>query len=121
MVEHVAHAFDEFRLVVSADQGLAPLLALTGALILTFTFIPAGVALILRGRVGERESPVVRGVKSVYAPALKLALRFRWSVIMGALVLVIACLALYSRMGSEFIPSLDRVKIDRATGFQGQQ
>jgi cobalt-zinc-cadmium resistance protein CzcA len=51
-------------------MAMTVLLALTGALILTFTFVPAGVALLLRGRVAERESLAVRGVKRIYAPAL---------------------------------------------------
>jgi cobalt-zinc-cadmium resistance protein CzcA len=88
-------------------MAMTVLLALTGALILTFTFVPAGVALLLRGRVAERESPAVRGAKRLYAPTLARALRFRWGVIAGAVALVAACLALFSRMGSEFIPSLD--------------
>lgn len=88
-------------------MALTVLLALTGALILTFTFIPAGFALLLRGHVAERESPLVRGTKHLYAPALKHALRLRWLVVTGAVVLVAACLALFPRLGSEFIPSLD--------------
>jgi heavy metal efflux system protein len=88
-------------------MALTVLLALTGALILTFTFVPAGVAVFLRGRVAERESAAVRGVKRAYAPALRQALRFRWGVIAAAVVLVVACLLLGTRMGSEFIPSLD--------------
>jgi cobalt-zinc-cadmium resistance protein CzcA len=88
-------------------MALTVLLALAGALILTFTFVPAGVALILRGRVAERESPVVRGVKRLYAPTLRHALRFRWAVIVGAVAFVVVCLLVGSRLGSEFIPSLD--------------
>ncbi len=88
-------------------MALTVLLALTGALILTFTFVPAAVALFLRGRVAERESIVVRQVKRAYSPALVRALRFRWIVIAGAAILVAASLFVGSRLGSEFIPSLD--------------
>ena len=88
-------------------MALTVLLALAGALILTFTFVPAGIALFLRGRVSEKESLVVRGIKRVYAPVLKRALVSRWPVIAGALVLVTASLLVFTRMGSEFIPSLD--------------
>ncbi len=88
-------------------MALTVLLALAGALVLTFTFVPAGVALFLRGRVAERESAAVRGVKRGYAPVLGAALRHRWAVIAGAGVLVAASLFLGTRMGSEFIPSLD--------------
>jgi cobalt-zinc-cadmium resistance protein CzcA len=83
------------------------LLALAGALLLTFTFVPAGVALLLRGRVAERESAFVRGVKRLYAPTLARALGARWAVIAGAVALVAGCLWIGSRLGSEFIPSLD--------------
>src|SRR5688572_30008165 len=88
-------------------MALTVLLALTGALILTFTFIPAGVALMLRGRVAERESPVVRGIKYAYAPALDAALRFRWPIVARAAQPVVAYPAPLRRMGKEFIPSLD--------------
>jgi cobalt-zinc-cadmium resistance protein CzcA len=88
-------------------MAMTVLLALTAALILTFTFVPAGVALLLRGRVGERESFFVRGVKRAYAPTLRHALRLRWLVVACAAVLVAACLLVGTRLGSEFIPSLD--------------
>ena len=88
-------------------MALTVLLALAGALILTFTFVPAAVALFLRGRVAERESAVVRGIKRAYAPALERALAWRWVVVAGAIVLVGASLWIGTRLGSEFIPSLD--------------
>jgi len=83
------------------------LLALVGALLLTFTFIPAGVALFLKGKVAERESPVIRLVKAGYRPALDRAIKHRWAVVSAAVVLLAACGLIASRMGSEFIPSLD--------------
>ncbi len=88
-------------------MALTVLLALAGALILTFTFVPAAVALFLRGHVAERESAVVRGIKRAYAPTLERALNLRWLVVAGAAVLVAACLWVGTRLGSEFIPSLD--------------
>ncbi len=88
-------------------MAMTVLLALTGALVLTFTFVPAAVALFLRGRVSERESAVVRVAKRGYAPLLTRALKFRWAVIATAAAFVAACLLLGTRLGSEFIPSLD--------------
>ena len=41
------------------------ILALLGALVLSVTFVPACVALLLTGRVSERESVLVRGAKRV--------------------------------------------------------
>ena len=82
-------------------------MALTAALILSLTFVPAAVALFVSGAVQERESPVMRGARYWYEPALDLALRFRIAVVAGAVVLVLASGLLASRLGSEFIPTLD--------------
>ncbi len=82
-------------------------LALTAALILSLTFIPAAVALFLTGRVAETESPLMRGARRWYAPALDWALRFPRLVAGGALVLVLASSFAATRMGAEFIPNLD--------------
>lgn len=82
------------------------LLALTGALILTFTFIPAAVAIFLTGRVAERENIVMRGMKRLYAPSLDWALRRRGATLTGALALLLLCGWLATRIGSEFVPQL---------------
>jgi cobalt-zinc-cadmium resistance protein CzcA len=50
---------------------------------------------------------VLRGARRLYAPALRTALRARWAVVAGAAVLVAVCLLAFTRLGSEFIPSLD--------------
>lgn len=83
------------------------LLALTGALILSLTFIPAGIATFLSKRISEKESFIIRWTKSVYEPLLKMALLFRYVVVLVAVIFVAICLALASRMGAEFLPSLD--------------
>jgi cobalt-zinc-cadmium resistance protein CzcA len=83
------------------------LLALGGALLLSFTLVPALAALLLRGRVSERESLAVRWSRSAYLPALRWALARRMPVLAGATLLVVVCGLLASRMGSEFVPTLD--------------
>ena len=83
------------------------LLALTGALILSLTFIPAAVATFLNKKIDEEENFIIRWAKSVYEPLLKTALSFRYLVVLGAIIFVAVCLALTSRMGAEFLPSLD--------------
>ena len=82
-------------------------LALSAAMLLSLTFVPAAVATSLGGRVQERESPVVRAARRVYEPALAWALRWRIPVVVAAAVLVVGVGVLASRLGSEFIPSLD--------------
>ena len=82
-------------------------LALTSAMLLSLTFVPAAVAVFLGGRVRERENAALRMARRAYQPALELALRLRWLVVALAAVLVALGGLLASRMGSEFIPSLD--------------
>src|SRR3970040_2222829 len=64
-------------------------LALTGAMILSLTFVPASVAIFLSGKVDEKENRVILWAKRRYAPLLAWSLlRRRW-VLGGALVLVV--------------------------------
>lgn len=81
--------------------------ALTAALILSLTFVPAAVALFVTGKVSEKESPVMRAARGAYAPVLDLALRFRFVVIAVAVGLVAVAGVAASRMGSEFVPNLE--------------
>jgi len=82
------------------------LLALSGALLLTFTFVPAATAIFLSGKVSEKENIFLRAFKKVYEPMLWGALRHRALIGVAALVFVIGCGFLASRMGSEFVPKL---------------
>ena len=81
--------------------------ALAGALVLAVTFVPAAVALFLTGKISERENFLMRGVKRAYLPSLRAALAGRFAVVTAAAMLAVASLALASRLGREFIPSLD--------------
>jgi cobalt-zinc-cadmium resistance protein CzcA len=83
------------------------MMALTGALILAVTFVPAAVAVALRGKISERENPVMRAAQVIYRPLLERCLENRVPVVASALVLVIVSGVLATRMGTEFIPSLD--------------
>jgi cobalt-zinc-cadmium resistance protein CzcA len=49
----------------------------------------------------------MRGAKRLYVPLLDRALRHRGSVVLGAVLIVAASLLAATRMGGEFIPSLD--------------
>lgn len=83
------------------------LLALTGALILSLTFIPAAIATFLNKPVSEEESFIIRFAKGIYEPILKVALTLRTLVLTGSLLFVAICLILATRMGAEFLPNLD--------------
>ncbi len=87
------------------------LFALAGALVLAFTFVPALMALIVRGRVAEAESHVVRWVRHIYLPVLRWALAHRKSILAGTAALLVLCIALATRLGGEFVPTLDEQDI----------
>ena len=88
-------------------MAITVVLALTGAMVLSLTFVPAAIATFLSGRVEEKENGVMRWARRRYAPSLRWSLRHRGLVLGGAAVLVVACGLLATRLGSEFIPSLD--------------
>jgi cobalt-zinc-cadmium resistance protein CzcA len=88
-------------------MAITVILALVAALVLSVTFVPAAIALLLSGRIQERESRVMRGARWGYEHALDAALRRPVAVLSTALLLLVASLGAASRMGSEFIPSLD--------------
>jgi heavy metal efflux system protein len=88
-------------------MALTVLLALTGALILSFTFVPAAVTLFLSGRMSRKENFLTRVAKKIYLPSLALALTYRRLVVVTAVVLVSVSALAAARMGREFIPSLD--------------
>ena len=99
--------------------------ALAGALVLSLTFVPAALALVLRGRIAEQDNPLVAAAKRLYVPALRVALTHRLPVVMAAVVLVLASMWLTTRMGAEFVPSLDEgdvaVEVIRTPGTGMEQ
>ncbi len=82
-------------------------IALLGAMILSVTFVPAAIALFLSGKVAEKESPAVIWAKKVYVPALAAAMRNKPLTVTLAVVIVVLSGLLTTRMGSEFVPSLN--------------
>jgi cobalt-zinc-cadmium resistance protein CzcA len=83
------------------------LAALVGAMLLSITFVPAAVATFISGRVSESESAPVRWSVEQYLPALSNALRHTRRTLIGAATVVVLSGALATRLGSEFLPSLD--------------
>jgi heavy metal efflux system protein len=83
------------------------LAALTGAMILSVTFVPAMVAQFSSGNISEQENILIKLSRKVYEPLLGMSLKNRPTIITLAGVLVILSLLLSTRMGSEFLPTLD--------------
>jgi len=81
--------------------------ALIGALIFAVTFVPAAIAVFVRGKVDESENAVMRGVKKIYKPLLNLSLKLPWLMVSIATVLVLVLGFKVKNMGAEFLPQLD--------------
>lgn len=85
--------------------------ALIAAFILSLTFIPAMVAIVIRGRVSEKDIFVVRWAKALYEPALRRALKLRWAVAGAGVAAFAAAALLFTTLGQEFAPTLDEKDI----------
>ena len=83
------------------------IMALIAAMLLSITIVPAAVAMFMGGKVSEKESFIIVAAKSAYRPIIHLALKLRWIVLVGSVVLVVGSLWLATRLGSEFVPQLD--------------
>lgn len=81
--------------------------ALLGAMILSMTFVPAAVAMLVTGRVKEKEITLMIWAKRWYAPMYDWVMQTRAVVLTFALVTVMLAGLLLTRTGSEFVPNLN--------------
>ncbi|MDC8760739.1 CusA/CzcA family heavy metal efflux RND transporter [Janthinobacterium fluminis] len=88
-------------------MALTVVIALLGAMLLSITFIPAAVALFIGARVAEKDNVLMLAAKRWYGPALDRAMRNTPVVLAFAAVAVLLSGLLATRMGSEFVPSLN--------------
>jgi cobalt-zinc-cadmium resistance protein CzcA len=88
-------------------MAITVIIALTAAMILSLTFVPAAIAMFVTGKVEEKETRPIAWLKARYVPALDRALKAPALTLAIAIGLVIGAGGLATRLGSEFIPSLD--------------
>ncbi|MEZ4280530.1 MAG: CusA/CzcA family heavy metal efflux RND transporter [Myxococcota bacterium] len=88
-------------------MAITVIFALIAALVLSVTFVPAAIAIVLGGRITEKEGRVLAAVRRAYTSSLALALRHRGLVVAAALGWLVVSAFAATRMGSEFIPNLD--------------
>ena len=95
-------------------------LALVSALILSLTLVPAAVALFVTGKVEEKENKIISKVKNWYEPMLYWSIKRPKEIMIASVSLVVISLFILSRLGSEFVPSLDEgdiaIQVLRAPG-----
>ena len=83
------------------------LMCLTVAAICSITFVPAAIAIFVTGRVSEHENWFMRAARKIYLPLLDASIRLRGPIVAAAVALTVITAVFASRMGGEFIPSLD--------------
>jgi cobalt-zinc-cadmium resistance protein CzcA len=88
-------------------MALTVMMALFAALVLSVTVVPAAVALFVRSGHADKENRIMQLAHRLYRPALDFALHHRWLIVSASIVVVLSSGILASRMGTEFIPSLD--------------
>lgn len=84
--------------------------ALVGAMILGLTYVPVVSSLFLKTTPPGPKNISVRIINTInkgYEPAIKWALDHTKAVLIGAVSLFVVTLLVFSRMGSEFVPTLD--------------
>ena len=81
--------------------------ALLAAMLLSITFVPAAIAVFVRGNVSLRESVTMRLALGGYRPLLDFTLTHKPLVFTSALVLIGVSTLVSGRLGSEFVPNLD--------------
>ena len=88
-------------------MALTVMLALGGALALAMTLMPVLASFFLGGSVSETENALMRWLQRGYSHVLKLGIAARGWVAAGAVLLFVASVALFLRLGAEFVPTLD--------------
>lgn len=81
--------------------------ALLGALIFSMTFVPAALAIFVKGKVSHGENRIMRGARRLYEPLLNASLKRPVLIIVVGLSLFAGSMYQASKMGSEFLPQLD--------------
>jgi cobalt-zinc-cadmium resistance protein CzcA len=88
-------------------MALTVIFALAGAFVLSLTFVPAMVALTIRGRVAESDNALMRTARRGYAPVLDFALHRRGVVLGAASAMLLGAGVLFANLGQVFVPQLD--------------
>jgi cobalt-zinc-cadmium resistance protein CzcA len=88
-------------------MAITVVMALTAALLLALTLVPAAIAQLVTGRVEEKENRVMSWLNRQYAPLLDATMKRGKLIIGGAVALVLLAGVGATRLGSEFIPNLD--------------
>ena len=90
-----------------SPMAITVMLALASAFVLSLTFVPAMIAVLLNRKLTEKEVKPIRMAKERYAPAVRRAIAKPWPVIGGGVAMFAVAAVVFSFLGSEFTPQLD--------------
>jgi cobalt-zinc-cadmium resistance protein CzcA len=85
--------------------------AMGASLLLSLTLVPVLCTFFLKGRLSERETPIVGFIKRLYLPALRWALDHRIPVVAAAVASLAVAMVVFPFIGSEFMPQLEEGSI----------
>lgn len=81
--------------------------AILGALVLSFTTVPALASVVFSSTVKDKEPFLMRWLHKVYEPALHFVIHHRKKVVGVGVASFLVGIALFVRLGGEFLPQLD--------------
>lgn len=81
------------------------------AALLSVTLLPALALLLIKGRIRGDDSLLNRAIKKAYVPIVRFSVRWRWPVVIGAILMLVATAPVYRSLGNEFMPPLNEGSI----------
>lgn len=81
-----------------------------GALLLSLTYVPTMASLFLKRTISNKVTPADRffdWLNRIYQRVLRFSLAHMWGVVAGSFAALVLSILLFSRLGAEFIPTLD--------------
>lgn len=84
--------------------------AILGAFILSLTYVPMVSALFLNKNISQKRTlsdKIINRIHSIYSPIIHWAMDYKKTVLLTVVVSFAGALLIFSRLGGEFIPTLD--------------
>jgi heavy metal efflux system protein len=88
------------------------MLALVSAFVLTLTFVPAVLAVLLKGDLQETEVSAIRISKQHYRPLLKWTINHPVFIVLMMLIILLVAFVTFRSAGREFMPTLDEQNLN---------
>ncbi|MBY6240616.1 efflux RND transporter permease subunit [Methylosinus sp. Sm6] len=97
-------------------MAITVIVALISAFVLSLTFVPAMISILVAGRVEESENKIIAWMQRAYRPRLEAAIATPTKPIAVGAGAFLLALALVPFLGQEFIPTLDEKNIAMQAG-----